>query len=79
MIDMEPVLALEDFRKRVANYEKAYEPIGEEEETENIQYCKVAPPLHGKLISDDQCRKETRGVQYPGIHRWSGHFLPSQL
>ena len=44
--DMDPVLALEDFRKRVANYEKSYEPIAEyEEEIENIQYCKVASYL----------------------------------
>ena len=40
---MDPVLALEDFKKRVANYEKAYEQIGDEEEVENIQYCKVDP------------------------------------
>jgi 6-phosphofructo-2-kinase len=39
---MDPVVALEDFKKRVANYEKAYEPISDyEEEIENIQYCKV--------------------------------------
>jgi 6-phosphofructo-2-kinase len=39
---MDPVAALEDFRRRVANYETAYEPIGEyEEEVENLQYCKV--------------------------------------
>lgn len=42
LIDMDPVVALEDFRRRVANYEKAYETIGEyEEEVENLQYCKV--------------------------------------
>jgi len=40
--DMDPVVALEDFKQRVANYEKAYETIGEyEEEVENLQYCKV--------------------------------------
>lgn len=39
---MDPVAALEDFKRRVANYEQAYEPIGEyEEEVENLQYCKV--------------------------------------
>jgi 6-phosphofructo-2-kinase len=43
---MDPVLALEDFQKRVTNYEKAYESIGEyEEEIEDIQYCKVALSL----------------------------------
>ena len=41
--DMDPVVALGDFKKRVANYEKAYEPIGDEEEGEDIQYCKVGP------------------------------------
>jgi 6-phosphofructo-2-kinase len=40
--DMDPVVALEDFKQRVANYEKAYETIGDyEEELENLQYCKV--------------------------------------
>jgi 6-phosphofructo-2-kinase len=39
---MDPVAALEDFKQRVANYEKAYESIGDdEEEVENLQYCKV--------------------------------------
>lgn len=39
---MDPIVALEDFKKRVANYEKAYETIGDhEEETEDLQYCKV--------------------------------------
>ena len=39
---MDPVTALEDFKRRVANYEKAYEAIGEyEEDVENLQYCKV--------------------------------------
>ena len=42
--DMDTVAALEDFKRRVANYEKAYEPIGEyEENVENLQYCKVHP------------------------------------
>jgi 6-phosphofructo-2-kinase len=44
--DMDPVAALEDFKRRVANYEKAYEAIGEyEEDVENLQYCKVLPFL----------------------------------
>lgn len=43
---MDPVAALEDFKRRVANYEKSYEPIGEyEEEVENLQYCKVLTDL----------------------------------
>nr|CAG8497627.1 537_t:CDS:10 [Entrophospora candida] len=39
--NMNPDEALADFRKRVENYEKAYETIGEEEEQSNIQYCKL--------------------------------------
>jgi 6-phosphofructo-2-kinase len=40
---MDPVVALRDFKLRVANYEKAYEPIGTyEEEVDNLQYCKVS-------------------------------------
>lgn len=43
--DMDPVVALEDFRQRVANYEKAYETIGDyEEQVDNLQYCKVPTP-----------------------------------
>jgi 6-phosphofructo-2-kinase len=50
--DMDPVAALEDFKKRVANYERAYEPIGEdEEEDEDLQYCKV-------LLSRDRFQAE---------------------
>jgi 6-phosphofructo-2-kinase len=41
-VDMDSVAALRDFRLRVANYEKAYEPIGDYEEAlDNVQYCKV--------------------------------------
>ncbi len=37
----DPVAALADFRSRVANYEKAYEPVGEWEEQHDIQFCKL--------------------------------------
>ncbi|KAI8884488.1 bifunctional 6-phosphofructo-2-kinase/fructose-2,6-bisphosphate 2-phosphatase [Backusella circina FSU 941] len=37
----DPVEALADFRFRVANYEKAYEPIGDWEEEHDIQFCKI--------------------------------------
>ncbi|OAD70117.1 hypothetical protein PHYBLDRAFT_134170 [Phycomyces blakesleeanus NRRL 1555(-)] len=37
----DPARALADFRSRVANYEKAYEPIGDWEEDHDIQYCKL--------------------------------------
>ncbi|KAG2225967.1 hypothetical protein INT45_002433 [Circinella minor] len=33
--------ALADFKSRVANYEKAYQPIGDWEEERDIQYCKL--------------------------------------
>ncbi|RCH78179.1 hypothetical protein CU098_002132, partial [Rhizopus stolonifer] len=39
--DKDPVLALSDFRNRVANYERAYEAIGEWEEERDYQYCKL--------------------------------------
>ncbi|CAG8608173.1 11130_t:CDS:10, partial [Paraglomus occultum] len=39
--NMDPDEALDDFRKRVVNYEKAYEPISEEEEQTDMQYCKL--------------------------------------
>ncbi|KAI7897245.1 6-phosphofructo-2-kinase-domain-containing protein [Mucor mucedo] len=37
----DPVEALADFRSRVTNYEKAYEPIGDWEEAHDIQFCKL--------------------------------------
>ncbi|KAF9430416.1 hypothetical protein BGZ94_006986 [Podila epigama] len=33
--------AREDFRKRLENYERAYQTLGEEDEDEGIQYCKL--------------------------------------
>ncbi|KAH8548212.1 6-phosphofructo-2-kinase-domain-containing protein [Umbelopsis sp. PMI_123] len=40
--DKDPVEALKDFKSRVANYERAYEPLGEwEEEQDDVQYCKL--------------------------------------
>ncbi|CAO3614299.1 unnamed protein product [Mucor fragilis] len=37
----DPVAALADFRSRVANYEKAYQPVGDWEEEHDIQFCKL--------------------------------------
>ncbi|KAM3580453.1 6-phosphofructo-2-kinase [Umbelopsis sp. WA50703] len=37
----DPTLALRDFKSRVENYERAYEPIGEWEEHRDVQYCKL--------------------------------------
>ncbi|ORZ19863.1 6-phosphofructo-2-kinase-domain-containing protein [Absidia repens] len=39
--DKNPCSALEDFRSRVANYERAYEPLGDWEEERDLQYCKM--------------------------------------
>ncbi|KAI9485700.1 MAG: 6-phosphofructo-2-kinase-domain-containing protein [Benjaminiella poitrasii] len=39
--DTDPAKALSDFRHRVANYEKAYEAVGDWEEEHDIQYCKL--------------------------------------
>ncbi|KAL1925299.1 uncharacterized protein VTP21DRAFT_182 [Calcarisporiella thermophila] len=36
-----PEEALRDFKMRVANYERAYQTIGEEEEANDVQYCKL--------------------------------------
>ncbi|KAI8081720.1 6-phosphofructo-2-kinase-domain-containing protein [Halteromyces radiatus] len=39
--DKDPCKALADFRSRVANYERAYEPLGDWEEERDLQYCKM--------------------------------------
>ena len=39
--DKDPTASLEDFKKRVAIYEKNYVPIGEYEETNNMPYVKM--------------------------------------
>jgi 6-phosphofructo-2-kinase len=39
--DKDPSKALSDFRSRVANYERAYEPLGDWEEDHDLQYCKM--------------------------------------
>ena len=38
----DPVIALADFKKRVALYEKAYVPLGDFEERNNMQYIQVS-------------------------------------
>jgi hypothetical protein len=74
---MDPVAALEDFRRRVANYEKAYEPIGEyEEEVENLQYCKVLISTRVVDQLDDQCRQEVSCTQHTGLSSRPGNLLP---
>ncbi|KAK8179174.1 6-phosphofructo-2-kinase-domain-containing protein [Phyllosticta citribraziliensis] len=39
--DKDPVVALEDFKKRVAIYEKAYVPLGDYEERNNMAYVQM--------------------------------------
>ncbi|KAI8337008.1 6-phosphofructo-2-kinase-domain-containing protein [Chlamydoabsidia padenii] len=39
--DKDPSEALADFRSRVTNYERAYEPLGDWEEDHDLQYCKM--------------------------------------
>jgi len=39
--DKDPVKSLEDFHKRVKAYESAYEPLGEYEERQDLQYIKM--------------------------------------
>ncbi|KAL8850948.1 MAG: hypothetical protein Q9221_004148 [Calogaya cf. arnoldii] len=39
--DQDPVTALEDFKKRVALYEKAYVPLGDYEEKNNMSYVQM--------------------------------------
>jgi 6-phosphofructo-2-kinase len=48
--DQDPVAALEDFRKRVAIYEKNYVPIGDYEEDNNMPYVKMVD-VGRKMIS----------------------------
>lgn len=79
--DMDPVIAIEDFKKRVLNYEKVYEPIGEwEEEVENVQYCKVRSLHFNSRVAteclDDQRWQESRLSQHSRFPSWSSNFLP---
>lgn len=39
--DKPAATALADFKSRVNNYEKAYQPVGDWEEENNIAYCKI--------------------------------------
>ncbi|EFE44144.1 hypothetical protein TRV_01104 [Trichophyton verrucosum HKI 0517] len=45
--DMEPIVALEDFKKRIKLYERSYVPLGEYEEQHNMPYVQTI----------DVCRK----------------------
>ncbi len=39
--DKDPLKSLKDFRERVKAYESAYEPLGEYEESHDLQYIQV--------------------------------------
>lgn len=39
--NQDPVIALQDFKKRVAMYEKKYVPLGENEERQGLSYCQM--------------------------------------
>ncbi len=43
--DRDPVIALADFRKRVALYEKSYVPLGDYEEKNDMPYIQVGSTL----------------------------------
>ncbi|TKA77397.1 hypothetical protein B0A55_03238, partial [Friedmanniomyces simplex] len=48
--DMDPVVALEDFKKRIQVYAKAYVPLGEYEERQNMPYIQMID-VGRKIIS----------------------------
>jgi len=48
--DMDPTVALEDFKKRIQVYEKAYVPLGEYEEKNNMPYIQMVD-VGRKIIS----------------------------
>lgn len=48
--EMDPTVALEDFRKRIQVYEKAYVPLGEYEEKNNMPYIQMID-VGRKIIS----------------------------
>ncbi|KAI8868955.1 bifunctional 6-phosphofructo-2-kinase/fructose-2,6-bisphosphate 2-phosphatase [Ramicandelaber brevisporus] len=40
-IGVDPNVALEDFKARYANYKRAYQAISDQEESEDVSYCKI--------------------------------------
>ncbi|KAI8899793.1 6-phosphofructo-2-kinase-domain-containing protein [Globomyces pollinis-pini] len=40
-INVDPEVAIRDFKKRILNYEKVYQTIDEEEEKQNVSYIKI--------------------------------------
>lgn len=43
--NQDPVVALEDFKKRVALYQQKYVPLGEYEEQNDMPYVQVQKPI----------------------------------
>ncbi len=52
--DQDPVVALDDFKKRVALYKSKYVPLGEYEETNNMPYVQMIDV--GRKIVSHQIR-----------------------
>lgn len=84
--DQDPGIALADFRKRVALYEKAYVPLGEYEEKNNMSYVQVScygprfpPETHAKDHVDDRCRAKGRVPSDPRIPVSSDGVLFAEL
>jgi 6-phosphofructo-2-kinase len=48
--DKDPVKSLQDFKKRVAAYQSAYQPLGAFEEKNDMQYIQVCQPTRGRYI-----------------------------
>lgn len=53
----DPHKALEDFKKRVKQYESAYEPLGQWEEDHDLQYIQVCHPGFEMFPSDADCAR----------------------
>jgi 6-phosphofructo-2-kinase len=53
--DQDPHKALADFKKRVKQYESAYEPLGQWEEDHDLQYIQVCHLGFEMLHPDADC------------------------
>lgn len=67
--DQDPVKALADFRERVALYEKAYVPLGDYEERNDMPYIQVrqTPPLAMLTNTDDRRGSQSRFSSDQGL------------
>lgn len=62
--DQDPVVALDDFKKRVALYQSKYVPLGEYEEKNNMPYVQMID-VGRKVVSH-----QIRGYVVPYIVSW---------